>query len=203
MTYLNFTESEKEIIRNTLKLIIKDIDKLWSYDMCSKICIPVTLEDVDKYYEGYPASGWLLMLTKDNYVIENANSDQRFLIATKKENEPRIDHTDTIGPVDVMILKEYPNIRKFIVGAIRDASARKNETLEYIRNLGEQIKAQTTIEIDLPPTNNRQTIEVTEENGKKVGTINFGDMALKIITSSEANIEFKNKKEEEPKTKRI
>ena len=111
MTYLNFTESEKEIIRNTLKLVIKDIDKLWSYNMCSKICIPVTLEDVDKYYEGYPASGWLLMLTKDNYVIENANSNQRFLIVTKKENHPRIDHTDFIEPVDVMILKEYPLTR--------------------------------------------------------------------------------------------
>lgn len=26
MTYVNFTESEKEIIRDTLKLVIKDVD---------------------------------------------------------------------------------------------------------------------------------------------------------------------------------
>ena len=201
MIYLSFTESEKEIIRNTLKLMIKDIDGLWSHDMCSKICIPVTLENIDKYYEGYPDNGWMLTLTKDNYIVNNNRTDHRFLIVSKKNNEERIEHTDYIGAVDVMILKEYPNIRKFIVAAIKDASARKNETLEYIRNLGEQIKAQTTIEIDLPQTNNKQTIEVTQENGQKIGTLKFGEMSLRIITNPGVDIEFKNKNDEAPKVK--
>jgi len=135
-------------------------------------------------------------------VIDNVESNNRFLFVTKKENQERIEHTDSIGAIDVMFLKEYPIIREFIISAIKSAQQEKNSTLDYIRDLNSKLQTQATIEIDLPPTNNQQTIEVTEENDQKIGTIKFGDIALKIITDSETKIEFKNRLGEDIKVKR-
>ena len=81
MTYVNFTESEKEIIRDTLKLVIKDIDQLWSYDMCSKICIPISLEDVDKYYEDYKTE------LEREFVLKNYNRCHFEEVLLQKCNE--------------------------------------------------------------------------------------------------------------------
>ena len=198
MELLNFTDSEKEIIRTTLKTVIKDLDQLWSTNACSKIVVPVVLEDVEKYYEGYPSEGWQFIMTKDNYVLNNSTARNRFLIVSEKDGV-RQEHTDIIGAVDIMILKEYPMIRERILAAIKSANQEKQETLEYVKDLDERLKRQATIEIELPATNNQQTIEVVEENGRKVGTLNFGDISLKIISS--ANIEFKSTTSEKVKRK--
>ena len=198
MELLNFTDSEKEIIRTTLKTVIKDLDYLWSTNACSKIVVPVVLEDVEKYYEGYPSEGWQFIMTKDNYVLNNSTARNRFLIVSEKDGV-RHEHTDIIGAVDIMILKEYPMIRERILAAIKSANQEKQEILGYAKDLDERLKRQATIEIELPATNNQQTIEVVEENGRKVGTLNFGDISLKIISS--ANIEFKSTTTEKVKRK--
>jgi len=45
----------------------------------------------------------------------------------------------------------------------------------------------------LPETLNQHKLEVVEEDGKKVGTLNFGSISLKIITSG--NVELVSKPE--------
>lgn len=201
MLLVNFTDSEKEIIRTTLKTVIKDLDYLWSTNACSKITVPVTLDGIEKYYEGYPSGEWEFIMTKDNYILNNPNSAHRFLIVSEKDGV-RKDHTDIIGPVDVMILKEYPTIREYILTAIKNAHQEKQETLDYVKDLDEKLKRQATIEIDLPQTNNQQTIEVVEEEGKRIGTIKFGEIGLRIITDSSSNIEFKDRSGNDIKVKK-
>lgn len=201
MGLVNFTNSEKDIIRTTLITVIKDMDRLWSTNACSKIVVPVILEGIEKYYEGYPKGGWVFEMTKNNYIITNTNSKYRFLIVSEKDGV-RKDHTDIIGPIDVMILKEYPMIREYIVSAIKNANQEKQETLEYVRDLDSKLRNKATVEIDLPKTNNQQTIEVVEENGKRIGTINFGEIGLRIITDSNASIEFKDKSGNDLKIKK-
>ena len=66
----------------------------------------------------------------------------------------------------------------------------------------EKLKRQATIEIDLPQTNNQQTIEVVEEEGKRIGTIKFGEIGLRIITDSSSNIEFKDRSGNDIKVKK-
>lgn len=201
MSLVNFTDSEKDIIRTTLTTVIEDLDNLWSMEACSKIVVPVILEGIEKYYEGYPSGGWVFEMTENNYIITNANSKYRFLIVSEKDGV-RKDHTEIIGPIDVMILKEYPMIREYIISAIKHANQEKQETLEYVRNLDSKLRNKATLEIDLPETNNRQAIEVVEENGKRIGTINFGEIALRIITDANSSIEFKDKSGNDLKVKK-
>ena len=94
---------------------------------------------------------------------------------------------------DIMFnfIKNYEDVRDKLIKRLSSSDSIKKDTDKLFARLKEQFNKSSTIEIDFPETMNKHTIEVTEEDGKKIGTLSFNGISLRIIT--DANIEFKNK----------
>lgn len=102
---------------------------------------------------------------------------------------------------DIMFnfIKNYEDVRDKLIKRLSSSESIKKDTDLLFARLKEQFNKKSTVEIDLGDTNNRQTIEITEEDGKKIGTINFGLQTIKIITKGEITLV---NKEEKTKTKK-
>ena len=51
---------------------------------------------------------------------------------------------------------------------------------------------ESTIEVELPETNNKPVLEVRSEEGKNVGRVTIGPVSLKILTSENVSIVDRN-----------
>ena len=68
------------------------------------------------------------------------------------------------------------------------------------KNIDKKIDEAAIIKFRCPDSMNVHELELKEENGKKIGYIDFGDMAVEIITNG--SIVLANKDSVEKKTKR-
>ena len=103
-------------------------------------------------------------------------------------------------------IRNYSYIREKVISGIENlktqAESIKKEhenEMKKINEIGQLYHGVSDVEIDLPQTTNQQQIEVTEENRKKIGTINFGHQTIRIIT--DGDIVVVNKDAEKVKRK--
>jgi len=103
-------------------------------------------------------------------------------------------------------IRNYSYIREKVISGIENLKTQaesikkvhENE-MKKINEIGQLYHGVSDVEIDLPQTTNQQQIEVTEENRKKIGTINFGHQTIRIIT--DGDIVVVNKDAEKVKRK--
>ena len=91
------------------------------------------------------------------------------------------------------LLEKYSEIREILKGKIEESISDKKRKIDLFKSIDEQYSKEANIELSLPETLNQHKLEVVEEDGKKVGTLNFGSISLKIITSG--NVELVSKPE--------
>lgn len=194
-----YTLEEQKTINKGLDTILKDLELIWESAGKEDIEISIRLKGIKKENVKYPTSGWQFFLTKDGFYINNKLIENKIYFTT-------IDETGKMKTIygmyelTTIFIKEYPKLRERIINKITKIKEEKNKTLEKIANIQKLYSNTSDIEIDFAQTQNRHKIEVTEENGKKIGTINFGSQSIRIIT--EGNIILVDKKESS-KTKRI
>ena len=70
-----------------------------------------------------------------------------------------------------------------------------------MNNLANRLNNETNIEIT-STFQNQLPIEVTTENGKNIGVLNFKDTSIKIITTGSITLVDQKTKQELPKIKR-
>lgn len=199
MEKFNYSKDELKVFEKALKTVLDDLESLWELKAFDHLRFNVDLPGIsscgDKYYE----NGWSFVMDKDGFYLLNPNCDQIINFVTINKFGYCHQHLK-IHPRDIVFLREYDKIREKIVTHIENVQSAKNKDLDMAESIINRYSKNAVVEIALPETNNQQTIEVVEENGRKVGTLNFGDISLKII--SNANIEFKSTSTTSEKVKR-
>ena len=185
---LKYEKEEKEVLEKALETAINELNRLWLIEPSKEICVNVYLPGVNKIDKDYKDRCQLII---DETGIYLKHKRCRYHLAKRKNFEEAIDIFNSIGEEDIIFLNEFEKIRDKVASIVEQNLKVKTGNLEKAKSLINKYSQPTIVEIDLPTTINQQTIEVVEENGQTIGTLNFGNMALRII--SDANIEFVSK----------
>ena len=198
MENFNYSKSELKVFEKALKTVLDDLESLWNLKTFDRLSFDVELPGISSCSAKYYENGWSFVMDKEGFYLSNTRCGQVINFVTINKFGYCHQHLK-IHPRDLVFLREYDKIREKIVSHIENIQSSKKKDMDMAESLINRYSKNAVVEIELPATNNQQTIEVVEENGRKVGTLNFGDISLKIISS--ANIEFKSTTSEKVKRK--
>lgn len=196
MENLSYTKEEIKIFQDALKNAINDLESLWQIKVLEEISVAVSMPGFVKCSEDYTQHNWYLHIdNRGIYLFQGDEDNNRSYWFARRKRNNTLEIYTTINEQDIIFLNNYFEIREKVARRIELALENKKVNLEKAKLITQKYNQSATIEINMPPTNNQHSIEVTEENGKKIGTISFNGISLKIIT--DANIEFKNRNQNE------
>lgn len=195
MENLQFNSKENKVLQKALITAVNELERLWKIGAVKEIKVPANLIGMKDCNNRYTNDQWYLFIDERGIYLQQEVPNRATHVYTfanrKKNNQLKI--ITTINQQDIVFLENFDELRKSVIEFVKEATHQKKGKLSTAYSLIEKYTEPATIDIDLPQTNNKQVIEVKEENGKKIGTLNFGNIALRIITS--ADIEFINKKD--------
>lgn len=200
MSDLKFTKEEKQQIRKSLKTVVKDMRSLWKIYPYEEVDIPIYVQDSD--LNNYGCSWYLLMDSKR--IIMYSQSTRNYTNLERHRIHHLQDLRYTIGDyiAHFQFINKYDQIKESLLKVLSERKAKQQKNIDSLidiekrhnsKNQKEKEKLAATVQIDLPQTQNRHEIEISEEDGKKVGRIDFGAQTIKFIT--EGDIVLVNKQE--------
>ncbi|MBE6150992.1 MAG: hypothetical protein E7162_04195 [Firmicutes bacterium] len=194
------TTKEKRLIRSTIRLLIKDIRKLVKDYPESKITVFAFQEEIGNY-----GSNWYLEITAKEIILREKYKESNSLISKGQRRNIIIDNDDYLAQYH--FIKNYDLIRKNIEEIVNKKLRQIQENVDlmnstrnkYKKKMKEKKTKKATIEIDLPPSNNQYELEVSEENGKTIGKLNFNGLTLTLLASDGVRIVNKPKNKQKIK----
>lgn len=201
-----YSQEERNKIEETIKFIVNDLITLWENAQPEAVTIEtrylgieytsyltidkkgLTLRTYSKFYSDYDYmfGGEGSLKKRKNYPIGHKKKD-KIKLGTKDND------------ILVPIIENYDQIRTSFLNETRKYLTGKDKKINQIDEWYNRFKKETEIEIDLPSTNNQHGLVVTNEDGKTIGTIDFGDKIIKFITKGD--IKFIDKRSESVKVK--
>lgn len=177
-----FTKEEKKSIRDTMTAIVEELRYIYDATQLTRLsirCPRIAGMSDDEFYD----VEWNLVINDSNIHLENNYSCGGADIVFEK--------TTLFGNRKVVI--DYDRDYRFIIVYDRvlkelEEKAKKSaiEKSEFFSKMQEFRKNhESIVEINMPQTMNRHEIKITHEDGRTVGTIDFGRQTIKIITSSD------------------
>lgn len=197
---MEFTTEEKRQIRKSLKTIVKDMRELWKIYPHQEVDIEVSLPNVNLSDYG---CFWRLLMDKDKIILYSSSSKNYSNLERHRIHHLQdLCYTKGDYLAHFGVVSQYDQIRNRIEEIVKERYNRQQQNIDKLSDIEqrhskktkqEKEKLAATVQIDLPPTQNLHEIEISEENGKKVGRIDFGAQTIKIIT--EGDIVLVNKTE--------
>ena len=167
-------KNDKKIALLTLKVDIDEWKKLWKND------------DVNFSYKG-------------NCLLERVIIPEKSLLKKQQDKKYETNKLDKCSDttIAVQFLLEYDRIREELINDIKNTHSSKEDIMRRISQIRCKYGNEILVDLGENKSLNQQTLFVQEENGKKVGTIDFGSRIVKIITDGDIVLtrveEVKNK----------
>ena len=215
LTNMTYQEEEKDLINNTLDKVIEDLNNIWIASKNEETEIPIQLEQINKvnnflhtnisfkisqrgfYFEIYPS-----ILTQPPIQV--------YLAKLSPLGEVQLTNSEISTELKSEFIRKYQTIRERIIFQIEqqkqerakkiaDYENAKQTEMAEIKNINQMYSKTVDLEINLPPALNQHIVEVVEENGRKIGTLNFGNASIRIITQGDISIVKKENPSEKQK----
>lgn len=177
---IRYSKKEQKQIEKAVTLAIKDLYLLWKKSTLDNIVVPVSLDDIKKYDDKYENYGWRFVIDRNELCFDNYETR---LIFAKRNAVGMLGMCFPIGMPEIIFLREYETIREKVLQIVADDLNQKKANLDLASQISR--KFESIVEIDVPKSQNVHEIEVSEEDGKKIGVINFGAQTVKIITEGD------------------
>ena len=186
MINLRFTKEEKQHIQETLDVVLDDLEemiKLFPLDYYD-----VEIDNLKLYF-----SQEYIKLKKEqkNTVVLSSikdvqiNSLMSFRREKIRERKPFHQFTSEEQGSIVSFLENYDAYRNQIVEELKKTTTQKNDILTKLQMIKAKYSGEVIVDFGPVATQNLKTLEVTNENGRNVGTIDFGNRIVKIITDGD------------------
>ena len=191
---IKYSVEEQKTMKSAYNKILDDIDLLWEKSETDEIELRVYFGK--KETKGFPREiGKIAYLIFNDQGIRleyrNFRPIQVFTIE-KRNRRGKPSRNYDLSTMEAL-LEKYSEIREVLTGKIEESVSDKKRKIDLFKSIDDQYSKEANIELFLPETLNQHKLEVVEEDGKKVGTLNFGSISLKIITSG--NVELVSKQE--------
>lgn len=212
---MEYTKEEKKKIEKAYEVVISDLNKIWQ--QCDEETLEFVVdgiwrnisESINPRHHTRWSFGWYLVLTNRKVYIVNRTGisvNDTITLATSDIRGKLKPCCKEIGLVAGFI-EAYPDIRERAIRNIERKEREKEsdiqikkEQLENIRKITQTYDKEASIEINLPKTQNQHKLVVTEEDGRTIGTLDFGGRTIKVITDGDIILVRKANKEQ-PKIK--
>ncbi len=187
MSNIKLTKEQQKDLLELYNKALDDLWEIWQTSALKSVYIPMYFEDDKTKKWSFRIDDEDIRITCNtgyahsiSYTLARARTCFKKIVLIKDEELNQ----------DIMFnfIKNYEDLRDKLIKRLSSSEAIKKDTDALFTRLKEQFNKTSTIEIDLKDINNRQTIEITEEDGKKIGTINFGHQTIRIITKGEITL---------------
>ena len=200
MRDIEFSKEEIEYISETLGIILKDIREIYNTSDQKNLFLEVSLPEKKKYV--------LWIKENDISLVEKTNKSKEDVIDECKYNgeyvricssletiksnftslyskQPTTFSRNTYFEQVYGFLLSYEKIRKDLIDHIKSIHNKKEDFINRLNQLRSRYGGEIFVHLGTNNSLNMQALEVTEENGKKVGTIDFGSRIVKIVSEGD------------------
>lgn len=212
---IQYTTKQKREITKSINFISHDIMKLihqaklpsFSYKIKFKNGHSYNSDDYRTKCLFQDKALWQIVYDSDNYLSLKVTSGDLYFsddISLGKKFFKQ-EMTKSMWAICLEFIMTYSDVREDLISKIEK---RASEVNAYNTLIDENIKEaknklhnleNAIIEFNFPPSIAKKEIEIEKKDGKTIGTINFGERSISIITSGD--IVLVPKKEEKPKVK--
>lgn len=181
---MEYTKEDKQNMQETLDVVLDDLRDLFNASDSD-------LLETTFYLQGSNSGRYNLCINKKKICFCSASAtghvilDQPFSLVKR----PKIKNYDLM----YTFLSAYDDIRDKVEYQAVSKTSEKETMRQTLSDLKKRYSRESTIEVELEPTNNPRSIEVKEEDGRTIGEFKFGHDTIRIIT--EGNIVVVNKQE--------
>lgn len=199
---MSYTKEEANEINKALNTVINDLESIWIASEKESVEVLIHLKEFKRMnnYDGY-GCGKIYLNDLGIYITTQESYNEykeitNYLARHTFTGKFKLAYHNMPLELCSEFVRMYPMIRSDILSQIKKqkelrrerrekALDEHNKEMEAIRKVEKLYHGTSDIEIDLPKTNNQHTIEISEENGRKIGTINFGLQTIRIITDGD------------------
>lgn len=210
MENLDFTEDEKKYIKETFDIVLDDLREIYKLTSQPTICVEIQLKGSKKYLlclsetkialltlnSSVLAYEWEKLWIEDKAnLIYNGNLllETRYKKVGKRRKKDTIEYSvsrkkiNDLDDLEIItkFIFQYDEIRAKTIKAIELQHGAKNDFFSELAKIRTKYGGEVIVDLGVGKTQNMQKIELEEENGKKIGTIDFGDRLVKIITEGD------------------
>lgn len=193
---MSFTDEEKKDIRDALNNILDDARAIYDVSKIPELRCGVSVYKPCTYNGTLVINGQGTFLVRLKSLVDNT---KEYIYLEKiifgKKIRPKVKNYE----LAFGIIREYDSYRSYLEHQAKNYVELKKSGMEDINNIKKRYDKEAAIELEIPDSVNKSTIEITEENGQNIGRIKIGPISLKILTSPNVSITYK--KEEKVKRK--
>ena len=197
MTY-HFTKEERDEINHDFT---KAVELL--IDMAIKAQLgeqEISLEIGQQDDVNYSDFGFLehpkINISEDEISLYLTNSSKNCDVYLYKKGKVAYSDADGDFMLDCLFLREFPQIKEAFAESLKEYTKKK---WSFWKRFKESHKKNEVIfdevVIDFPESIDKHTISLEEKDGQKIGTINFGERSIRIITSGNIVLESQSEPE--------
>ena len=190
MKEMEFTKEEKRELKETLNVVLNDLESLWQ------------LAEITQFTQSFqtsdsPLDDLTIIINKKGIKLGDEITWENYLRLFKKNRgNCKIQDFNQV----YYFLQNYEKIRSNLEAEIQSTSSDKTKRMQQITELRHKYDKEAVVEINFPQTLNQQVIEVKKEDNKTIGEIKMGYGTIKIATQGEIVLSSPN---ETPKVKKI
>ena len=218
MKEITYSKEELDYIKDTLGLILNDVRSIYNATDQEHIFLETTLNN-EKYLLAIndkkialltlkvDIDEWIKLWKNDdvnfsykgNCLLERVIIPEKSLLKKQQDKKYETNKLDKCSDtaIAVQFLFEYDRIREELINDIKNTHDSKEDIMRRISQIRCKYGNEILVDLGENKSLNQQTLFVQEENGKKVGTIDFGSRIVKIITDGDIVLtrveEVKNK----------
>ena len=183
-TNFDFTDKEKVYISETLNIVIEDLEKI-----VSLYPIPFHTIEIDNLQLSF---GSTYIYLKESNAFNNISlstikgkgyKDEEKSKKPKRVNFPALSEEEQNNVA--RFLANYEAYRNQAIEKLQEVTENKKDLFNKLQALRVKYSNEVSVDFGEIPTQNIKTLEVTKENGRSIGTIDFGSRIVKIITDGD------------------
>ena len=190
-----YTKEEQTKILSTMQYMVEDMFKIYDQTNAKQISIDlyVCLGISDVCELIITKTSFKLIAYREDYIEDylgeyfnnGYKKHKTYILGTRTLSKPKANKIDLDTLSD--FIKNYDKIRDYLYDESKDIIRQKDASTKGVDEWYDRFKRETSVEFELPATNNQYQVGITSENGKTIGTFYFGDKTINIITNGEMN----------------
>lgn len=180
----DFTDKEKIYIGETLNIVLEDLEKI-----VSLYPIPYHTIEIDNLSLSFGNTYISLKEINSYHSISLSSIKGKGYKDEEKSKKPKRANFYTLTEEEQNIvarfLANYESFRNQSIEKLKEVTEDKNDLFSRLQALRVKYSTEVSVDFGQISTQNVKTLEVTKENGRSVGTIDFGSRIVKIITDGD------------------
>lgn len=202
---MKYNEKNKKELKKIVRCMCKDL--FYILDRSDKKTIEHVFEydknvtGVDYSSRFFNSDKWGLCVTKNHIMFYYAPTEYIYLDNEDCEKNDEDFTEKELSDMSLVLTKAYyyDNVKQSITFRLEEEQRDSNSVDEILASYSDREKQLLgdLVVVDISNSTNQPRIEITNQNGCKIGTLDFGDKTINFVTSGNIVITNKDKSSSE------